>query len=134
MNRKHLIYLVKPWLRLNNLTLVVAGLVALSWLFGTVNTLQKNFLLQQEVDKLDEQIQVAEIEQATLGFQRQYYQSNEYLELQARDKLGRAAPGEKMVLLPKYVAPPEEPVEKQSSSQVPSNFQQWMRFLFGQQS
>jgi cell division protein FtsB len=135
MTIKHIIHQIRPYLRLNNVTLIVAALVALSWLWGTVTTLQKNFVLQQEVDVLDQQIQIAEIESATLGFQQQYYESNEYLELQARAKLNKASPGEKLVILPLTPHPTVAPeTEDTSESIAPSNFQQWMRFLFGQQS
>jgi cell division protein FtsB len=134
MTIQHLLHQLRPYVRLNNVTLVVAALVALSWLWGTVTTLQKNFVLQQEVDALDQQIQIAEIESATLGFQQQYYRSNEYLELQARAKLNKALPGEKLVILPLTPRPAPTPVKAPiAATTAPSNFQQWMRFLFGQQ-
>ena len=132
MNLKHLAYRARPYLRLNNLTLLIAVFVAVSWLFGTVSTLQKNFVLQQEVDSLDQQVEIAQIETVTLGFQQQYFRSNEYLELQARAKLNKALPGEKVVLLPKPPAvpvPTEQPLTPGIAA--PSNFDQWMRFLFG---
>lgn len=130
-----LIHRLRHYATLNNGAIIVAALIALSWLWGTVVTLQKNFVLQQEVDALDERIQISEIENANLGFQRQYYKSNEYLELAARDKLGKATPGEKLIILPPVPeAPKTEETDTVSPVVEPSNLEQWMRFFFGRQS
>ncbi|MBC7746449.1 hypothetical protein H7Y40_00505 [Pedobacter sp.] len=121
----------RQYMTLNNGAVAVALLIALSWLWGTVVTLQKNFVLQQQVGALDQQVQIAEIENTNLGFQRQYFKSSEYLELAAREKLGKAAPGEKLIILPPTVKSPAASVPAPATSVEASNFQQWMRFFFG---
>lgn len=132
---KHIktIYHLRRYATLNNAAVAVAALIALSWLWGTVTTLQKNFSLQQEVDSLDQDVQIAELQNDSLRFQQQYLRSDEYLELAAREKLGKAAPGEKVIILPE--TPEIDDVSPSSATPVtePSNFQQWMRFFFGRQ-
>lgn len=132
MKKLKIPYHWRHYLTLNNGAVVVASLIALSWLWGTVTTLQKNFTLQQQVDELDQQVQISEIQNDNLKFQQQYYKSNEYLELAAREKLNKAAPGEKLILLPESpTARPMDPVSVSEADIEPSNFEQWMRFFFG---
>ena len=112
----------------------MALLIALGWLWGTVGSLQKNFLLQQQVDAYDQEIELLKLENQTLGFQSKYYASDEYIELSARERLNKALPGEHLVNLP-----PQPVVENPtSSSYVPaassSNFEQWVRFFFGRKT
>ena len=121
-------------LTLNNGAVVLALLIALGWLWGTVGSLQKNFLLQQQVDRYDQEIELLKLENQTLGFQSKYYASDEYVELSARERLNKALPGEHLVILP------PQPVADQTVSPlyVPpstsSNFEQWVRFFFGRKT
>ena len=133
MTLTHFIAQIRRRATLNNVVLMLACLIAIGWLWGTVVSLQKNFALQKEVDALQRDIQIAEIENATLQFARQYYGSNEYLELRARQYLNKALPGEHLVFLP---AAPKIPAvspaqDRPASPDDTSNFQQWMRFFFG---
>ena len=114
-----------------NGVLLVALLIALSLLWNTVGALGRNFELQQQVDTLATEIEILHLENDTLRFQRLYYESSEYIELSARERLGKAAPGEKLIILPKVEEPPETdevPVSRLASQ---SNFDQWMYFFFG---
>ncbi|HET8689991.1 MAG TPA: septum formation initiator family protein [Candidatus Saccharimonadales bacterium] len=118
-------------LTLNNLVVAVALLIAASWAWGTVNTLQKNFSLQQELDNLKQENSNLKLRNQTLVYRQDYYKSNEYLELAARSLLGKAQPGERLVVLPQASVKstserPTAPVRR------PTNFSQWMMFLFGE--
>lgn len=117
---------------IQNSALVLGLLIAVSWVWGTVGTLNRNFQLQQEVDQLDAQIELAKLQNQNLSYQKNYYNTTEYLELSARELLGKVVPGEHLVILPDSsnikdttTAPPAKTTEK------PSNFSQWMEFLFG---
>lgn len=121
---------------LNNGVLLVALIITVSWMWGTVGAIQQNFVLQQQVDSLSQQIGYQDLENQTLTFENQYFNSNEYLELAARDHLGKANPGEKLLILP-----PTTVSDTSTSQQVVatpitkrSNFQQWVYFLFGNKS
>jgi len=50
------------------------------------------------------------------------------IELAAREKLGLALPGEHVLILSKY---PEEKEKEKAESSKPSNFTQWINFIFG---
>jgi cell division protein FtsB len=117
---------------LENGVLILAFFIAMGFLWNTMGTLQKNFELQQQVDEMRQEIALIEIETELLEYERHYLNSNEYVELSAREHLNRAAPGEKLVMLP-LVEPKDEP--DTAPIIVPttqrSNFEQWLYFFFG---
>ena len=78
---------------LNNMVILVAGVIALSWAWGSVMAMQKNYELQQELDLKNRDKLVAEIQYKTLQYEQKYIQSSEYQEIAARDKLGLVKPG-----------------------------------------
>ena len=131
MNTSHLIATVRRYLTLNNSVLIVAMIIVIASVWNTMITLQKNFILQQRVYTLEQEILVTQLEVDTLRLQQQYLQSPEYQELTARAKLGKAAPGEKVINLPPL--PKEAPVTQQTivTTDELSNFQKWLRFFFG---
>lgn len=131
MNTPHVLHNFRRHLTLNNAVLLGALLLVISSVWNTVGTLQKNFILQQKVDRLTTEIKIAEIEAETLALQQQYYRSPEYLELTARSRLGKASEGETLIILPPL--PEQTPEAEQIATlEEPSNFSKWMRFLFGQ--
>lgn len=127
---------LKPHLTLNNGVLAVALLITASWVWGTVGAIQQNFVLQQEVDGLGQQIAFQELQNQTLQFENQYYGSREYLELSARAHLNKANEGEKLLVLPPNTVSDTSPPTTQSVTPISkrSNFQQWIYFLFGNKS
>ena len=127
---------LKSHLTLNNGVLAVALLIPASWVWGTVGAIQQNFVLQQEVDGLGQQIAFQELENQTLQFENQYYNSREYLELSARSHLNKANDGEKLLILPPNTVTDSTPTATQPVTPISkrSNFQQWLYFLFGNKS
>ena len=124
---------IQSHLTLNNGVLLVALLITVSWMWGTVEAIQQNFELQQQVDGLNQQISYQELENQTLQFENQYYNSNEYLELSARQHLNLASPGEKLLILPPTTVSDKSTPQDTTVTPITrrSNFQQWMYFLFG---
>lgn len=129
---------VRDLATLNNGVLVVAILIASTWVWSTIEAIQHNFTLQQKVDTLSQQIAIDDLQNKTLQLQKSYYSSDQYLELSARERLGLTQPGEKVLVLPaNTVKPLEQTVQTGSSSTTMndrSNFAQWMYFLFGKKS
>jgi len=126
----------RHYLTIQNGTIVLAAIIALGWVWGTVQTLQKNFAYQQQVDTLAETVELEKLRNENLEFQQQYFKSDEFLELSARQRLGKANPGEKLIILPDS----RDIVDKQTNTEAAppavqaSNMSQWMQFFFGNKS
>ncbi|HEX4662618.1 MAG TPA: septum formation initiator family protein [Candidatus Saccharimonadales bacterium] len=127
---------VQTLANLNNMVLVVAVFITLSWLWGTIQAIQKNFILQQKVDDLKQEIAVDELENQTLKFQQRYLNSSEYLDLSARTHLNKVMPGEKVVNLPPTTVAATAPKSSTSTVGIKSrsNLEQWLYFLFGEKT
>ena len=137
MTYRHLVHKAQEHFTLNNGVLLVALLIGSSWAWSTVEAIQRNFRLQQQVDALSQQIAVQELENKGQALQNKYYQSPEYLELSTRERLNKALPGESLIILPaNTIAPTPEPdlQPKETPITSRSNFAQWMYFLFGKKS
>lgn len=115
--------------------LLLALLIAFGCVWGAVGALQKNFALQQKVDALSQENALYELANETQRFQNKYFEGREYIELNARDHLGKANPDEKLLVLP--VSTATTPPDPELSTPVKpiaqlSNLDQWIYFLFGQ--
>lgn len=132
-NLRHYKALLSRYTTLQNVTAGIALAIAVSWVWSTVGALQKNFYYQKQVDELALQVELEKLRNENLAFQQKYYRSEEYLELSARQRLGKANPGEKLVILPNSREIKDTVQAPQTvSTATPSNFSQWMRFLFGE--
>lgn len=124
----------------NNIVLVIAAGIAISWAWSSVLAVERNYQLQREVDDKYRALQLKQLQTDTLAYEQRYYKSREYLELESKRRLGLAQPGEKVVVLP----PNTEKAKQATASQKPTTFtvnpvntpappplQQWLNFLFG---
>ncbi len=123
---------------MNNVVLVIAAMIAVSWAWASVQAVQRNYQLQREVDGKQQQLALTQLQTDTLAYQQRYYQSHEYLSLEAKRRLGLAEPGEKVVVLPPNTADAiaKDKVAEKDVTPAPVDdqtppFQQWMNFLFG---
>ncbi len=137
---KRLIYTVRhQYLTMNNVVLVVAAVIAVSWTWASVQAVQRNYQLQREVNDKKRQAQLIKLQTENLQFEQHYYQSKEYLTLEAKRRLGLVEPGEKVLILPpnspSVIArdKADEKAQKITASQAPppAPLQQWLDFLFG---
>ena len=124
---------------MNNIVMAGALVIAAGWAWGSVTTMQRNFTLQKEVDAKKRELELTDLEVQALQYQQNYYKSDEYKDLAAREHLGLASPGEKVLFLP-----PNSPAVKKEAEQpasvattkpaqgsAPSNLQQWVNFFSG---
>ncbi len=131
---KRLTYrLRRDYLTLNNIVVAVAIVVAMSWAWGSIEAMQYNYELQRSIDNKQQQVEIERLKVSLLEYESKYYQSEEYLELAVRQRMGRGLPGERQLIVP---STDEATTDKTISSTVStkqndSNFQQWMNFLFG---
>lgn len=120
--------------------LLVFCVIALLVTWSGLGAIQANFVLQKQIARLEQENRVKELENTNLKLKNQYYDTEQYLELQARRQFGKAAPGETVVLIPKSVAlaktvelKKDTPQEVQPTPKKPGyqkNFEAWMDFFF----
>ncbi len=133
MTFHHFRHQLKHYYTLDNIVLTLAVLIALGWIWGTMESLQNNFRLQAQVNNLKAQVDSDNLVAQNLELENQYYASSEYQELEARQRLGKAAPGEHMLLLPpNTTADSSAQATKtvQDRGVAPGNFQAWVNFFF----
>jgi cell division protein FtsB len=114
---------------LNNAVLAIAVFIALGWVWGTVDALGRNYKYQQQVDTARAQNELLSLQTDNLQAEQAYLNTNEYLELAAREKLNKAMPGEKLLILPKSQG--GTTASRAISAPAPSNVSQWVTFLLG---
>lgn len=135
--QKWLYHVKHRYWNLNNAAMLVALVVAFSWVWGSIATMQRNYALQKKVDDSKRQLEITKLEVATLQYEQNYYKSDEYKDLSAREHLRLASPGEKVLILPDNSATAKNydtTIAKKPTvvEAPPSNFEQWLRFLSGQ--
>ena len=84
----------------NNIVMVVALFIAASWAWGSVTVMERNYTLQRELDAKKRELTLVELQTELLRYEQQYYKSDEYKDLSAREHLRLASPGEKVLILP----------------------------------
>lgn len=124
---------------------VVFGIMVLLACWSGVTVIETNYELQKQIAQIDQQNQLQQLSNTNLKLQNEYLNSDTFLELTARKQLGKGAPGEALILVPKSVAlahAKELPAEQQQAitKQVDNrpayqrNFSAWMDFIFHRQS
>lgn len=120
----------------HNLLLAGAVLLAISWVWSAIGAMSQNYQLQRELDAKTRQAKIIELETLNLEYEQKYYQSREYQELAVREKMNLALPGEKVFVTGAYsnwvkLKQAELAHQPKIDAAKPSNFRQWMNFLFG---
>ena len=124
---------------LGQLAFIVIVLLV-SW--SGVKAIDANYVLQRQISVLQQQNDVQQLENNNMKLQNQYYNSDQYLELSARENFGLAAPGEKEIVVPQNVAlsytvpepkaPPSKPQVQEPTYE--RNIQAWIDFFLRRQS
>ena|SRR6187431_58272 len=123
------------------LFLVVVLLI--SW--SGVKVIDTNYTLQRQIAQLEQEVQVQQLSNTNTKLQNNYFQTDQYLEIAARQNFGLAKPGETVLNVPSGVAmahtidipDPDKTEAKKTESKRPAyqrNFQAWMNFLLHRQS
>ena len=109
-----------------------------SW--SGVRVIQANYELQRKIARLQQEVAVNQLQNDNLKLKNEYYNTDQYLELQARRQFGLAAPGETVLLVPEAIAlahsvelPKEEatpPPPEQHKPFYQKNLEDWMEFFF----
>ena len=121
-----------------NVGLLVFTIIVLLISWSGVKSIQTNYGLQKQVSRLQQENDVRKLQNQNLELQNKYYNTNQYLELSARQNLGLGMAGETELLVPKQVAlahTVKQPNIEAAKSQVPKqpawqrNFQAWIDFF-----
>ncbi len=121
--------------------LFVFLVLLISW--SGIKTIQTNYGLQKQISALRQQNEVQKLQNNNLALQNQYYNSNQYLELSARQNFGLANTGEKEIIVPESVAlaytanlpePGKPDAAKSKQPAYQRNFQAWVNFFLHRQS
>jgi len=117
----------------------VVIVLLISW--SGIKSIQTNYGLQKQITALNQQNSLAKLANDNVALQNQYYDSNQYLELSARQNFGLAAPGEQEIVVPKSVAlsytvdlPASNPSTTAKPPTYQRNFQSWIDFFLHRQA
>ena len=122
---------------------VIFAVLALLVTWSGVKSIQTNYNLQKQISALKQQNNIQKLENTNLSLQNQYFNSDQYLELAARQNFGVAVPGEKEVIVPQSVAMAYTinlPTSNQDIVVTPpqavyqKNFQSWVNFFLHRQA
>ena len=120
------------------LLLFLVVVLLISW--SGVKVIDTNYSLQKDISRLEQETEVLKLTNTNMKLENNYFETNQYLEIAARQNFGLAAPGETVLNVPKQVAlahtvdlpDTEQQQVKQTVAKQPAyqrNFQAWMNFL-----
>lgn len=122
------------------LYLIGIGLIAISVFWNGAKIVQQNYELAQKVRQIEQENEVLKLENQNKELRNEYLNTEEFAEITARRIQGKAAPGERVYIVPKDVAlnslSEEERSENNESKvdekpQYQKNFEAWMNIYFG---
>lgn len=123
------------FLAVENIVLVVAVAMCLTWTYQSIVAMTRNWELAERLNAEKRNLQLLEIEVETAELENDYYRTDEYQELAARKMADKKLAGENMVYLPKNSEAAKNKHKStqeiaQEEDEEYSNFEKWMRFLF----
>lgn len=110
-----------------NLILVLVVIIALFLAYNSFNKIKDFRLTTETVEGKQAYLESLKKQNAELERELEYKESSQFAELEIRNKLGLAKPGEVVVVVPK-----EDTNDKvQESTNTKPNWQKWKELLFG---
>lgn len=122
------------------LAVFVVIILLVTW--SGVKAVEANYKLERQISALQQQNAVQKLKNQNLKLQNNYYNSDQYLKLSARQNLGLGEPGEKLLIVPRNVALsytkdlPQQNQTKAASNEpfFVNNFKAWWSFFLGRQA
>jgi len=128
--------------RIIGLLLFVVIVLLISW--SGVKVIDTNYDLQKQISILKQQNRLQQVTNENLKLQNQYYDTNQYLEVAARQNFGLAAPGETVLIVPQRVAlahtvdvqavPTKVQKTEVKKPAYQRNFESWVDFFMHRQA
>ncbi len=132
--RRFCFYIKHNYFSIDNIFFVVAILFCISWTYSSISAMSRNWELSQKIATRKKELTLLQLEVETYELENEFYRSEEYQELSARSKQDKKAEGENLVYLPENSEVAKNKYKETTTSEEnaePSNFSQWMSFLFG---
>lgn len=128
----------KKYFNLNTAVVLIAFVIAINWVWGSLSMMRRNYDLQKGLDEKSKQLIIAQLDVDNAKLAQKYYSTDEYKDLAVREMLGKVSPGESVIILPPntraaidYDQASKTSTAKPTETKKPSNFSQWMNFLLG---
>jgi len=130
--------LLKTVFDTHNVVLYILAIVALSVTWSSIKIIQKNYGLEKQITRLQQQVDVLDQQTKNQKLKNEYYKTDAYLDLAVRKYFGKANPGEKLILVPHEVAlkyvhtPPQNAATNTITKPKPKylqNLQNWLNFF-----
>ncbi len=118
---------------IENVVLVIAIAMCLTWTYQSIEAMSRNWELTDRLNTDKKTLELLEIEVETAELENEYYASAEYQELAARKLANKQLPGENMVALPENseVAKNKHKVAVSTKEEKEySNAEKWWMYLF----
>ncbi len=117
-------------------------MLLISW--SGVKVIDTNYNLQKQITQYQQQNDLQKLSNTNMKLENQYYQTNQYLDISARQNFGLAAPGETVLNVSTSVAlahtveleDTEQALATKTKAKRPAyqrNFQSWINFLLHRQ-
>lgn len=142
--QEHISAFVTVWSDPRRLGMVVFVVIALLITWSGAKVITTNYALQKDIAIMEQQNEVRRLQNQNLELENKFYETDEYLEMEARRHFGKALPGETVWVVPREVAlryvtePTRVAAEEAETAQVPSgaraNFNAWLDFLLHRSS
>jgi len=136
-----------PWRSLRdpkNVGLIIFLIIVLLISWSGVKALQTNYSLQKQISLLKQQNDVQQLQNINQQLQNQYYGTNQYLNVTARQEFGLGQLGETELIVPKTVALAHlapttttaraDNTTNSNQTSYQKNFQAWMDFILHRQN
>ncbi|MBQ8985428.1 hypothetical protein IJ076_02705 [Candidatus Saccharibacteria bacterium] len=123
------------FLTIENVVLMLAIILCLSWTYRSVEAMSKNWELSENLRAVQKELEIKRLEIETAELENAYYETDEYKELAARKFANKQLEGEKMVYLPENSEEAKNKHLNEVSVEVEekkeySNFEKWMMYLW----
>lgn len=132
--RRFYFHLKHYYLSRDNIIFFVAILLCAFWTYSSISAMSRNWELSQKIATRSRELALLKLEVETMELENEYYRSDEYAELSARAKQNKKLEGENLVYLPENSETAKNKYKPDATAATvaePSNFSQWMSFLFG---
>ncbi|MBQ3325663.1 hypothetical protein IJG79_00725 [Candidatus Saccharibacteria bacterium] len=127
---------IKRWFSQDRIGFLIAAIVCLAWTWGAVSSASRNWQLEQRLGNKRRELRLLQLEIDTIELENQYYASEEYQELAAREKQNKIIDGESLVYLPDnsdYAKHKNNIIQPEikDAPEEKTNFEQWISFILG---